>query len=34
VTALSPIVVAASVTKQFGPLKALNNVSLSVSPGR
>jgi ABC-type polar amino acid transport system ATPase subunit len=33
VTALSPIVVAASVTKQFGPLKALNNVSLSVSPG-
>ncbi|MCP4563077.1 MAG: amino acid ABC transporter ATP-binding protein [Bosea sp.] len=31
--ALSPIVVAASVTKQFGPLKALNNVSLSVSPG-
>ena len=32
-TALSPIVVAASVTKQFGPLKALNNVSLSVSPG-
>jgi len=33
VNALSPIVVAASVTKQFGPLKALNNVSLSVSPG-
>jgi ABC-type polar amino acid transport system ATPase subunit len=33
VTALSPIVVAASVTKQFGPLKALNNVSLSVLPG-
>jgi polar amino acid transport system ATP-binding protein len=33
VTALSPIVVAASVTKQFGPLKALNNVSLSVEPG-
>jgi polar amino acid transport system ATP-binding protein len=33
VTALSPIVVAASVTKQFGPLKALNNVSLSVVPG-
>ena len=32
-TALSPIVVAASVTKQFGPLKALNNVSLSVVPG-
>ncbi len=32
-TALSPIVVAASVTKQFGPLKALNNVSLSVEPG-
>ena len=31
--ALSPIVVAASVTKQFGPLKALNNVSLSVLPG-
>ncbi|WP_346362379.1 amino acid ABC transporter ATP-binding protein [Bosea sp. (in: a-proteobacteria)] len=30
---MSPIVVAASVTKQFGPLKALNNVSLSVSPG-
>jgi ABC-type polar amino acid transport system ATPase subunit len=33
VTPLSPIVVAASVTKQFGPLKALNNVSLSVLPG-
>jgi len=33
VSALSPIVVAASVTKQFGPLKALNNVSLSVVPG-
>jgi polar amino acid transport system ATP-binding protein len=33
VTSLSPIVVAASVTKQFGPLKALNKVSLSVSPG-
>jgi ABC-type polar amino acid transport system ATPase subunit len=33
VTSLSPIVVAASVTKQFGPLKALNNVSLSVMPG-
>jgi ABC-type polar amino acid transport system ATPase subunit len=33
VTALSPIVVAASVTKQFGPLKALNKVSLSVLPG-
>jgi ABC-type polar amino acid transport system ATPase subunit len=33
VNALSPIVVAASVTKQFGPLKALNNVSLSVLPG-
>jgi ABC-type polar amino acid transport system ATPase subunit len=33
VTTLSPIVVAASVTKQFGPLKALNKVSLSVSPG-
>ena len=32
-SALSPIVVAASVTKQFGPLKALNNVSLSVVPG-
>lgn len=32
-TALSPIVVAASVTKQFGPLKALNKVSLSVLPG-
>ena len=32
-TASSPIVVAASVTKQFGPLKALNNVSLSVVPG-
>ncbi len=32
-TSLSPIVVAASVTKQFGPLKALNNVSLSVMPG-
>ncbi len=32
-TSLSPIVVAASVTKQFGPLKALNKVSLSVSPG-
>ncbi|MCV9939453.1 amino acid ABC transporter ATP-binding protein [Boseaceae bacterium BT-24-1] len=32
-TALSPIVVAASVTKQFGPLKALNKVSLSVMPG-
>ena len=32
-TSLSPIVVAASVTKQFGPLKALNNVSLSVVPG-
>ncbi|SFD25370.1 polar amino acid transport system ATP-binding protein [Bosea sp. CRIB-10] len=32
-TSLSPIVVAASVTKQFGPLKALNNVSLSVLPG-
>ena len=32
-TPLSPIVVAASVTKQFGPLKALNNVSLSVLPG-
>ncbi|CAN7435711.1 amino acid ABC transporter ATP-binding protein [Bosea sp. LjRoot90] len=32
-TALSPIVVAASVTKQFGRLKALNNVSLSVMPG-
>lgn len=31
--ALSPIVVAASVTKQFGPLKALNKVSLSVLPG-
>ncbi|HEV2511455.1 amino acid ABC transporter ATP-binding protein [Bosea sp. (in: a-proteobacteria)] len=30
---MSPIVVAASVTKQFGPLKALNNVSLSVEPG-
>ncbi|PZR90603.1 MAG: ectoine/hydroxyectoine ABC transporter ATP-binding protein EhuA [Stutzerimonas stutzeri] len=30
---MSPIVVAASVTKQFGPLKALNNVSLSVMPG-
>ncbi|MGX1786070.1 amino acid ABC transporter ATP-binding protein [Bosea sp. NPDC055332] len=30
---MSPIVVAASVTKQFGPLKALNNVSLSVVPG-
>ncbi|MEI5664970.1 amino acid ABC transporter ATP-binding protein [Bosea sp. CCNWLW174] len=30
---MSPIVVAASVTKQFGPLKALNNVSLSVLPG-
>ncbi|MGE7469506.1 amino acid ABC transporter ATP-binding protein [Bosea sp. NPDC003192] len=30
---MSPIVVAASVTKQFGPLKALNKVSLSVSPG-
>jgi ABC-type polar amino acid transport system ATPase subunit len=33
VTDLSPIVVAASVTKQFGPLKALNKVSLSVLPG-
>jgi ABC-type polar amino acid transport system ATPase subunit len=33
VTSLSPIVVAASVTKQFGPLKALNKVSLSVMPG-
>jgi len=33
VTSVSPIVVAASVTKQFGPLKALNNVSLSVVPG-
>jgi polar amino acid transport system ATP-binding protein len=33
VTSLSPIVVAASVTKQFGPLKALNRVSLSVLPG-
>jgi len=33
VTAPSPIVVAASVTKQFGPLKALNNVSFSVMPG-
>ncbi len=32
-TSLSPIVVAASVTKQFGPLKALNKVSLSVMPG-
>ena len=32
-TSLSPIVVAASVTKQFGPLKALNRVSLSVLPG-
>ena len=32
-TDLAPIVVAASVTKQFGPLKALNNVSLSVMPG-
>ena len=32
-TSLSPIVVAASVTKQFGPLKALNNVSLSVALG-
>lgn len=32
-TPLSPIVVAAGVTKQFGPLKALNNVSLSVVPG-
>ena len=32
-TDLSPIVVAASVTKQFGPLKALNKVSLSVLPG-
>ncbi len=32
-TPVSPIVVAASVTKQFGPLKALNNVSLSVVPG-
>ena len=32
-TSVSPIVVAASVTKQFGPLKALNNVSLSVVPG-
>ena len=32
-TPLSPIVVAASVTKQFGPLKALNKVSLSVLPG-
>ncbi|WID99397.1 amino acid ABC transporter ATP-binding protein [Bosea vestrisii] len=30
---MSPIVVAASVTKQFGPLKALNKVSLSVLPG-
>ncbi|AZO81805.1 MULTISPECIES: amino acid ABC transporter ATP-binding protein [unclassified Bosea (in: a-proteobacteria)] len=30
---MSPIVVAASVTKEFGPLKALNNVSLSVMPG-
>jgi ABC-type polar amino acid transport system ATPase subunit len=33
VTASSPIVVAAGVTKQFGPLKALNKVSLSVLPG-
>jgi ABC-type polar amino acid transport system ATPase subunit len=33
VTASSPIVVAAGVTKQFGPLKALNKVSLSVQPG-
>jgi polar amino acid transport system ATP-binding protein len=33
VTSLSPIVVAASVSKQFGPLKALNKVSLSVMPG-
>ncbi|WP_280177725.1 amino acid ABC transporter ATP-binding protein [Bosea sp. CS1GBMeth4] len=32
-TASSPIVVAARVTKQFGPLKALNAVSLSVMPG-
>ncbi len=32
-TSLSPIVVAASVSKQFGPLKALNKVSLSVMPG-
>ncbi|RYE81093.1 MAG: amino acid ABC transporter ATP-binding protein, partial [Hyphomicrobiales bacterium] len=30
---MSPIVVAASVTKQFGQLKALNKVSLSVLPG-
>jgi polar amino acid transport system ATP-binding protein len=32
-SATSPIVVAANVTKQFGPLKALNTVSLEVMPG-